>query len=502
MVNSAKLSRATGVDLTTVSDPYKMAAIIQPVLDNNDLYTLEHYPAPEGGDTDSYIPDKDGNLEFAVTIRDGVSSLYRLAGGAWVKCPVDPEKWALVSCGNKPGELVARPPHAKGKPSPLVFLDAVTGKAGETLVDAKGYDFFGWVYRDPVSGEIIGASVNREGPYQIWFDETYRRLQSILDRSFPGLVVRIVGSNDAQDFFLVVAYSDRQPAVYNWVDFKRHTSGLFKQSCPWIDPKRMMPETIFRFKTREGPELDAYLTLPAGASKAHPAPLVVLPHGGPWHRDSWGYDPEAQFLASRGYAVLKPNYRASPGYDWKFPEGDRWDFPKMSLDVTDATTALIATGLVDPHRVAIMGGSFGGFLALMGVVENPSLYRCAVAISGVYDWEQLIRDRKYDYTKFDPWYAVLLRRLGDPRAVPEKFDKIAPVRHIDRVRVPVFVTHGGYDPNADIGQSTRLVSELKKNKVPCESYIVGSEGHGMLHLANRVEQYSRIEAFLARNMAP
>jgi dipeptidyl aminopeptidase/acylaminoacyl peptidase len=149
-----------------------------------------------------------------------------------------------------------------------------------------------------------------------------------------------------------------------------------------------------------------------------------------------------------------------------------------------------------------MGGSFGGYLALKGVVDEPTLYRCAVAISGVYDWEEVLRDRKYDYSKFDPWYAILLRHLGDPRKEPAKFDAIAPVRHVDRIKVPVFVTHGGDDPIADIGQSSRLISELKRNNVPYESFIVGSEGHGMQHFANRVEQYSRIEAFLAKNMAP
>jgi dipeptidyl aminopeptidase/acylaminoacyl peptidase len=185
-----------------------------------------------------------------------------------------------------------------------------------------------------------------------------------------------------------------------------------------------------------------------------------------------------------------------------FPVNDQWDFVKMSLDVTDATRAMIASGLVDPARVAIMGGSFGGYLALKGVVDEPTLYRCAVAISGVYDWEEVLRDRKYDYSKFDPWYAILLRHLGDPRKEPAKFDAIAPVRHVDRIKVPVFVTHGGDDPIADIGQSSRLISELKRNNVPYESFIVGSEGHGMQHFANRVEQYSRIEAFLAKNMAP
>jgi dipeptidyl aminopeptidase/acylaminoacyl peptidase len=501
LVTSSKVSRAKGVNLSTAT-PEALWALMQPVRENNDSHILDRYPVPGGGDTVGYIADKDGNLAFSQTSQKGIVSLNRLEGRTWVRCPVDMDHWTIFGCGNRPGELAARPPHREGRPSPLVLLDAATGKAGETLVDDKGYDFVGGVYRDPVSGEIIGATAQREGPHTIWFDETYQKLQGILNRSFPGLVVRIIGSNEAQDFFLVAAYSDRQPTIYNWVDFKRHTSGLFEQSAPWIDPKRMQPESIIRFKTRDGRQLDAYLTLPAGASKEHPAPLVVVPHGGPWVRDYWGFDPEAQLLASRGYAVLKPNYRASPGCAWMFPESDQWEFVKMSHDVTDATRALIATGLVDPGRVAIMGGSFGGYLALDGVVDEPSLYRCAVAISGVFDWEQLIRDRKFDYTKFDWWYATLLRRLGDPRREPAKFDALAPVRHVDRVRVPVFVTHGGYDPIADIGQSTRLISELKRNNVPNESYIVGSEGHGMQHFTYRVEQYSRIEAFLARNMAP
>jgi dipeptidyl aminopeptidase/acylaminoacyl peptidase len=470
--------------------------------ENNDSHILDHYPMPEGGDTVGYIADKDGNLAFAELSHNGFLSLKRFVDRKWVHCPVDLENWSVFGCGNRPGELAARPPHTEGKPSPLVLLDATSGKRGDTLVDDKGYDFVGGVYRDPVSGEIIGATAIREGPHTLWFTDEYQKLQSTLNRSFPGVVVRILGSNEAQDFFLVVTYSDRQPPIYNWVDFKKHASGLFEKAAPWIDPNRMLPESIIRFKTRDGRQLDAYLTLPAGASRDRPAPLVVVPHGGPWVRDNWGFDGEAQFLASRGYAVLKPNYRASPGYAWMFPEGDQWEFVKMSHDVTDATKALLASGLVDPGRVAIMGGSFGGYLAINGVVDEPSLYRCAVAISGVFDWEQLIRDRKYDYTKFDWWYATLLRRLGDPRSETAKFDTLAPVRHVDRIRVPVFVTHGGYDPIADIGQSTRLISELKRNNVPCESYIVGSEGHGMLHFVNRVEQYTRIEAFLAKNLAP
>jgi acetyl esterase/lipase len=501
IISSTRVSKMVGVDLLTATLPEQMA-LIQEIRENNEAHMSDHYPVPGGGDTVGYIADKDGNLAFAVTSQNGAATLSRLVGRSWVPSPIDLGEWNIIGAGNRPGELAATPQHAEGRPRPLVLLDGASGAQGRTLLQDDAYDFEGSLYRDPVSGEIIGAIGQREGPCFSWFNETYRRYQATLNRSFPGLVVQIIGSNEAQDFFLVGAYSDRQPPVYDWVDFKKHASGLFKQSAPWIDPGRMRPENIIRFTTRDGRQLDAYLTLPSGASQDHPVPLVVVPHGGPWVRDAWGFDPEAQLLASRGYAVLKPEYRASPGYTWRFHERDQWEFVKMSHDVTDATRAVMTSGLVDPRRVAIMGASFGGYLALEGVVDEPTLYRCSVAISGVFDWEELIRDRGYDYSRFDWWYATLLRRLGDPRREPGKFDAIAPVRHIDRVRVPVFVTHGGYDPVADIGQSTRLIAELKRCGVPCESYLVTSEGHGMLHLDNRVEQYTRIEAFLGKYLSP
>jgi dipeptidyl aminopeptidase/acylaminoacyl peptidase len=346
---------------------------------------------------------------------------------------------------------------------------------------------------------IIGAVFDRNGPTVAWFTEEYRSLQKILNAFFPGLVVRIIGSDEAQKLFLVATFSDRQPAIYNWVNLETRQVGLIKRSAPWIDVKRMQPMTPLKFKTRDGRELDAYLTLPAGASKKNPPPLVVLPHGGPWARDTWGFDGEVQFLASRGYAVLQPNYRGSNGYCWMFPYDDQWALRKMHDDVTDATKALIASKLIDGNRVAIMGTSFGGYLALSGVVNEPELYRCAVTIAGVFDYAQVLQERKYD--KYDnPSYGYFIRRLGDPKKEPGKFDAISPGRHVDRVRVPVFVAHGKDDPVADIGESKRLVSELEKFHVPCEKLFISGEGHGMGHLKNEVELYGRIEAFLAKNL--
>jgi dienelactone hydrolase len=470
---------------------------------NNERHIDDRYPLPEQGTGVGYLADKNGRLAFAYAAVAGQTVLERLVAGHWEKCPINLDHTTIVACGNEPGQLVALGPSVDGKPRPLQFLDAATGKFGDILLPVKAFDFTGWVYRDPVSHDIIGAMSQRSGPHAAWFTDLYANLQKILNGYFPGLYVQIVGSNEAQNLFLVAAYSDRQPVKYSWIDLEKHTGGLIKESAPWIDPKRMQPESVFKFKTRDGRALEGYLTLPAGASRKNPPPLVVVPHGGPWVRDYWGYNGESEFLASRGYAVLRPSYRGTLGCGWMFPEEDEYDFRKMHDDVTDATKALVATGLVDATRVAIMGGSFGGYLALSGVVNEPALYRCAVTISGVFDWEQLIQDKKSDYNHFgSPEFAFLVRKLGDPKKQREKFDQIAPVRHVNQVRVPVFVSHGGYDPIADIGQSTRLISELEKNHVVHESLIVREETHGMAHLTNDVELYSRIERFLATNLAP
>jgi dipeptidyl aminopeptidase/acylaminoacyl peptidase len=254
-------------------------------------------------------------------------------------------------------------------------------------------------------------------------------------------------------------------------------------------------------KTRDDHQIEAYLTLPAGATKENPPPLVVLAHGGPHARDAWGYDGEVQFLASRGYAVLQANYRGSSGYNWTFPAGDDWEFRKMHDDVTDAVKMLGKAGRIDPSRIAIMGTSFGGYLAVCGAAFEPDLYRCAITISGVFDWTQVINEKKsvqYDSAA----YGIFLRNLGDPKANPAQFDRISPLRHIGDVRIPVFVAHGRDDEVADVAESRALISELEKFHVPHESLLVAREGHGMSFTKNQVELYTRIEAFLAKNLLP
>jgi acetyl esterase/lipase len=487
---------------TIISGTMEGVSAARDVQENNEHHIEERFPSPPGIVL-SYMADKDGHLEYAVVDLDHEHTLFRYAEGQWTRCPINTEKVGIVGPGNRPGQLLVVGGAKGAEPRPLRFMDAATGTFGETIVSDKSYDFDGGVYRDPVSGEIIGAYSQRDGPSGRWFIESYRSIQKVLNATFPGVFVQIIDSNEAQTLFLVGTYSDRQPMIYHLVDISKHTASLVRKTTPWIDPKRMRPMQILRVKTRDGFTIDAYLTLPDGATKAKPAPMVVLSHGGPWLRDSWHYNPEVQFLASRGYAVLQPNYRGSPGLNWQYPNHEYWDFLKMHYDVADATRAVIASGIVDPDRVAIMGGSFGGYLAIEGIVDDPTLYRCAVTISGVYDWARFFREKRSNFEQFgDLSFDTMMLREGDPDTQPEKFDRISPVHHIDHVRVPVLVSHGGNDTIADISQSTHLISELEKYHVTYETDIVSAESHGMQHMKNEVELYRKIEAFLAKNLQP
>ena len=471
--------------------------------EDNVRHVVARYPVletPEGFDL-NYYADKEGRLAFAIITTHAVHTLHRLVGEKWEKCPINLDEINVVGSGDHPGEIVVLGPRQDGQPRPLEVMEAATGKVVEVLVQDKAYDGNGWLYRDPASHLIVGAHYDRDGPNVVWFSEAYRNLQKLVNGLFPGQKVDILGTDEGGKMMLISTYSDRQPPIYSWVDLEKHTAGLIKNSSPWIDPKRMQPMNRIKFKTRDGKQLDAYVTMPAGASKQNPPPLVVLPHDWSPGRDTWGYNAVVQFLASRGYAVLQPNYRCSSGSTWMFPTEDEWAYRKMSDDVTDATKTLVASGLVDASRVAIMGTSFGGYLALSCVAFEPGLYRCAVAVSPVVDWGRVIEENKSNRHASD-YYDWLVRKLGDPKKDEQKFDAMSPLRHADQIRAPLLISTSEYDSSAQTSDTKSLASRVGNNHVAVETISFVNEAGGVRHLANKVELNARIEGFLARHLMP
>jgi pimeloyl-ACP methyl ester carboxylesterase len=239
--------------------------------------------------------------------------------------------------------------------------------------------------------------------------------------------------------------------------------------------------------------------LPAGVSKKNPPPLVVIPHNFSGNRWVWGFNPEVQFLASRGYAVLQPNFRGSAGYTCMYPETEDWDFGQMSDDVARATRKAIEMGLVDKNRVAIMGTSFGGYLAVAGAAFEPGLYKCAIAVSAFYDWGKYISEDKYQqYT--NPTYSRYLHKLGDPASNPERYASMSPLPHASQIHSALLIAWGEYDPPELVGQSKEMASAVQRNNVPVETISFLDEADGVRHLAHRIELYEHIEAFLSKNL--
>lgn len=467
--------------------------------EGNARVVIDRLPALARGIGINYQADPFGKMAYAGSWTDGVLHYYHFDGETWHESPLDSEKFRVHGMGRNGSEVVASELRYDGEPSAVKFVSLADGAVGDEILRDKGYDFSGGIIRDPVTRAMVGLTYHRSTPALVWFDERYQTLQAMFEKSFPRRIVRMASWSDDLSVILLAVSSDRHPTSYHLVDLKKKTIGLLKDSRPWLDAERLSRVSIVKFKTEEGRQLDAYLTLPPGFSKETPGPLIVMPHGGPWVRDVLGFDAQAQFLASRGYAVLQPNYRGSPGTNWMFPEADQWDFLKMHADVTSATKMVLKTGLFDRDRVAIMGASFGAYLALSGGVHEPDLYRCVVGMAGVYDWAEVVRDSKHNqYSSGE--YGFLVNKLGDPKTDPDKFQRISPINFVDNLKVPVFVAHGKEDPVASRLESQRLIAQLKKYDKEYDVKFIAREGHGMAHLDNQVELYARIETFLAEHL--
>ncbi len=463
---------------------------------------LRTFPKPSGNQTYGYLPDKDGNLALAYTSSEGKVGLQVLQGDAWVTSPVNTREWHLLSPGRWPVDYLAVRKRKRGGASRIVELNLLTGEEGREVYSDKHYSLLdASVLRGTRDGRVLGLEYERSMPTVVWFDEGFAALHAGLSKGLPGRHCQISSSSRDESLLIVTARSDVAPDEYFLLDRGARKLSAIGSSRPWIQASRMQAMNRVSYRSRDGLELEGYLTLPAGASATQPAPLVVMPHGGPFARDYWGWDPAVQFLASRGYAVFQPNYRGSDGYDWGDALEDPLLFRRIHDDVTDGVRHLIARGQVDPRRIAIMGWSFGGYLALSGVVHEPELYRCAIPLAGVYDWELFMRDlRSKDDT--EERYHHLRRLLESPQKQKDVYEQISPLRGVANIRVPVLVAHGGKDETVYPEESTRLIAELRKHKIPFEKQIESDDGHGYRRIENNVRLYTAIEAFLARNMAP
>jgi dipeptidyl aminopeptidase/acylaminoacyl peptidase len=347
---------------------------------------------------------------------------------------------------------------------------------------------------------VAGVYYVTERPQVRWFEEEAAAHQRAIDRALPDTFNLIISRAGDDRFLLVLASSDRDPGTYYLYDRVLKSLTLVATRMKWIDPERMAAMEPIEYPARDGLLIHGYVTYPPGVPREN-LPLVVMPHGGPWVRDVWGFDPLVQMLASRGYAVLQMNYRGSTGYGEDFyKQGRREVGAAIQNDIEDGTRWAISQGLADPKRIAIVGGSFGGYSALFALGHNPELYRCGVSIAGVTDWPAIYEQLSNPEDRIARQYWV--EAFGDPQTDAAALRAISPVNFADKITAPVLIIQGKEDHIVPPKQARELVAALEKAGRTPAAVFLADAGHNWGDNSTRVEAFRRIEAFLAKNLAP
>ena len=383
-------------------------------------------------------------------------------------------------------------------------VDLATGQLGaEPLVVTPGYDFSGSLVRS--GDKLLGIRLVTDAETIIWFDPAMQEVQKKLDASLRGTVnLMSFPSGNHNEWALVTSYSDTRPLRYTLYNVKTGAMNPVGEAYPGIDPKRMGRQDPVRYKARDGMEIPALLTLPAGGARN--APMVVLVHGGPYVRGNrWGWDSETQFLASRGYAVLEPDFRGSTGYGSKhFRAGwKQWGLA-MQNDIADGVRWAIAQGYADPKRICIAGASYGGYATLMGLVNDPDLYRCGISWVGVTDIN-LLYDGHWSFTSdLSEQYKKygMPDMVGDQVRDAEQLKATSPIQQAARIKAPLMLAYGGVDRRVPMYHGRKFMEAIKPTNRQVEWIEYQDEGHGWSLPANRVDFWGRVEKFLDKHIGP
>ena len=381
----------------------------------------------------------------------------------------------------------------------LELLDVATGKTEKVESDPLGKVDLDNVNFSDVTHEIIATTYEDDRVRISWKDKNYEKDYNKIKKQLGDREISFNSATADETKFIVATFSDVDPGTV-WL-YDRNTGNLstLYQIREKLDRKSLAPMTSVKYKSSDGLEIPAYLTLPKGVA-AKNLPVVVFPHGGPWGRDSWGYNTYAQFLANRGYAVLAPNFRASTGYGKKFLNAgnNQWG-EKMQDDITWGVKYLVEQGIADPKRVGIMGGSYGGYATLAGVAYTPDTYAAAVAIVAPSNLKTLLES-------IPPYWeagrTVFYTRMGNPNT-PEglaQMKRQSPLYSADKIKTPLMVVQGANDPRVNKREADQIVIALRDRNYPVEYLVAPDEGHGFARPVNNMAMITSAEKFLAKHL--
>jgi dipeptidyl aminopeptidase/acylaminoacyl peptidase len=345
----------------------------------------------------------------------------------------------------------------------------------------------------PDTKKPIAATVAGERKQITLLDQAYKNDFDYLQSLDTG-ELHIINYDASFNHWIVAYEKDNGPVAYYWYDrIQKNAKFLFYNRDDLSQYTLALMEPI-TFNARDGLTIRGYLTRPINMYKA--VPLVLLVHGGPWARDEWGYDPQAQWFANRGYACLQVNYRGSTGYGKRFSNAGNKEWGrKMHFDLVDAIAWAVNQGIADPKKVAIFGGSYGGYAALVGATETPDLFTCAVDIVGPSNLITLINSFPAYWQAMKGRFA---RQVGDIETERDLLIERSPLFKADRIKIPLLIAQGANDPRVKQAESDQIVAALEKHNIPHEYMLFEDEGHGFARPENRMKFYAFAEQFLAQ----
>jgi dipeptidyl aminopeptidase/acylaminoacyl peptidase len=399
----------------------------------------------------------------------------------------------------------------------MLYLTARSGKDADTsslmrvdmskkglevqpVVSLNGYDFQGSLVFSEPKGDLLGVRYLTDARGTHWFDPALKKIQEKVDGLLPGTSNRIdCGGCRDPGTVLVTSSSDRQPAIFYIYDSSAGTLSPLAQSRPWLKPSTMARRDMVRIAARDGLSIPVHVTRPAGQNGA--APMVVMVHGGPYTRGGeWAWVAESQFLASRGYVVVEPEFRGSTGFGFRhFRAGwKQWGLA-MQDDIADATRWAIQQGYADPKRVCIAGASYGGYAALMGLIRYPDLYRCGINWVGVTDIDLMYSINWSDMSEMWKQFGMPVL-VGDREKDAAQLAATSPLKLAAKLTQPLLMAYGGLDERVPIDHGTRLRKAVSPHNANLEWVTYADEGHGWVLQANKIDFWTRVERFLDRNL--
>ena len=477
-----------------VFDPYRLN------LATGELTLLAENP----GNYQGWMTDHDGKLRAAVAIVDGVNTqlLYRDTEEEPFR-PVlttnfkDVVSFMEFTPDNR--EVYAATNLGRDK-TVLVRMNPATCEELEVLYEDDRYDVESISYSRKRKKLLSVYCTGHKEPVRHYFDEEERQLRKRIGEHFPGRRFGMADSDKAEEHYLVYVGGDRTRGAYWLYDATTDQATHMADLAPWLDEAEMNEMLPVDYTTRDGLHIEAYLTLPDGLSldEARNLPVVVNPHGGPWARDTWGFSSEVQFLANRGYAVFQMNYRGSTGYGRRFLEASykQWGL-RMQDDITDGVKWLIGQGIADPARIAIYGGSYGGYATLAGLCFTPELYACGidyVGVSNLFTFMQTIPPY------WRPMLEMMYEQVGNPETDREQLAATSPALHAENIRVPLLIAQGANDPRVNKAESDQMVEALRQRGITVEYMVKDNECHGFHNQENRFDFYRAVEKFLQAHL--